>query len=403
MSTKFSRFNFRLNTKNIIDRHQRTVKSKKKLSIGNIILFCVTVLFSCIEHYNPPALDEIVDLLVVDGFIDASDNSAYVRLSKATALNENNAGIPETNATVAIEDDQGNSFILNENATGGYYTLLNKQFSFSDRYRVVIDTRNSKHYYSDFIELTHTPAIDSVNWKPGFQHRGVDIHVNTHDDTNSTHYYQWTFDETWEYIASYPTSFRIQDGVVLPLEENLYHCWSSESSTQILVGSTVQLSADVISEFRLLSIPVPSLRLSNRYSILVKQRALSKDAYDFYTQLKKSTESLGGLFDPMPSQVLGNLHSDNTNEPVLGYFSGGEISTKRIFIALGDLPPDLIDLPRYNCPIDSVAVEEVRVTANIILINSYGEREILGYTTAPDRNCMDCRDEGGSLARPDFW
>jgi hypothetical protein len=137
--------------------------------------------------------------------------------------------------------------------------------------------------------------------------------------------------------------------------------------------------------------------------MLVKQRALSKEAYDFYFQLKKSTESLGGLFDPMPAQVLGNLHSDNPAEPVLGYFSGGEISEKRIFIALSDLPRDLIQLPRYNCPVDSIPVGDIRNTANILLINSYGPREILGYTTAADRNCMDCRDEGGSIARPDFW
>jgi hypothetical protein len=281
--------------------------------------------------------------------------------------------------------------------------LSNVPFSFSRNYRVLIVTQNGKNYHSDFIELTRTPAIDSVNWKPGIQTRGVDIYVNAHDEANKTHYYQWTFDETWEYTSTYPTAFRIQDGVVLPLEENLYHCWSSEPSTEILVGSTIQLSADVIREFRLLSIPVPSLRLSYRYSMLVRQRALSKDAYEFYSQLKKSTESLGGLFDPMPAQVLGNLHSDKSDEPVLGYFSGGEITEKRIFIALSELPRDLIDLPRYNCPVDSVPVAEIRLTANIVLINSYGPREILGYTTAQDRNCMDCRDEGGSITRPGFW
>lgn len=391
-----------MNRKTHIDQQHRPETLNRKLFIGVIILCFITFLSRCVEPYNPPALDEVVDLLVVDGLINASDNTAFVRLSKATALDENSAGVPETNATVAIEDDQGNSFILNENVPGGY-SLVNEQFSFSKRYRVVIATLNSKHYYSDFIELTHTPPIDSINWKPGIQHHGIDIQVNTHDHSNMTHYYQWTFEETWEYTSNFPTAFRIQNGVVIPIEENLYHCWLSENSNEILVASTVQLSADVIREFRLLSIPVPSLRLSHRYSMLVKQRALSKDAYDFYTQLKKSTESLGGLFDPMPAQVLGNLHSDNANEPVLGYFSGGEITEKRIFIRFTDLPPDLLELPRYSCPVDSISLAEVKNTSNIILINSYGSPGILGYTTAHDRNCMDCRDEGGTILRPDFW
>ncbi len=375
---------------------------KKKLSIRIIILCFITTLFGCVEPYNPPAIDEVVDLLVVDGFINASNNSAYVSLSKATALDENSAGVPETNATVVIEDNEGNSFMLNENVPGSYI-LLDGPFSFSKRYRVVIVTQNGKSYYSDLVELTRTPAIDSVTWKHGIQHHGIEVLVNTHDDLNLTHYYQWTFEETWEYTSNYPTAFRIQNGVVIPIEENLYHCWLSEDSNEILIGSTVQLSADVIREFRLLSIPVPSLRLSHRYSILVKQRALTKDAYDFYTQLKKSTESLGGLFDPMPAQVLGNLHSDNANEPVLGYFSGGEIAEKRIFIRFTDLPPDLLELPRYSCPVDSIPLAEVKNTSNIILINSYGSPGIMGYTTAHDRNCMDCRDEGGTILRPDFW
>lgn len=392
-----------------ISKQQSTelIKVRRTNSLKGILLFLriipfLVIVFGCVEPYNPPAIREVVDLLVVDGFIDATNNSANVRLSKATPLAETGAGAPERFATVVIEDDEGNSFPLIE-MEPGEYVLSSGPFSFSRKYRVVIDGQNNKRYHSDFIELIRTPIIDSVTWKSGIQHHGVDIFVNTHDDTNNTHYYQWTFDETWEYTSNFPTAFRIQDGVVLPIEENLYHCWSSEASNEILVGSTVQLSADVIRDFRLLSIPVPSLRLSHRYSMLVKQRAISKETYDFYFQLKKSTESLGGLFDPMPAQVLGNLHSDNPDEPVLGYFSGGEITEKRIFIRLSDLPADLIELPGYNCPIDTVTLAEVPNTANIVLINSYGSPAILGYTTAPDRNCMDCRDEGGTLTRPDFW
>lgn len=369
---------------------------------GPILIAFLAILGSCIEPYNPPAIEEVVDLLVVDGFINASDNTAQVRLSKATALAEDGAGTVEQFATVAIEDDEGTSFPLVENEPGNY-TLSDAPFSFSRKYQVVIVTQNNKNYYSDFIELTRTPAIDSVTWKSGIQHHGVDIFVNTHDDTDQTQYYQWTFEETWEYTSSYPAAFRIQNGVVVPIEESLYHCWSTAPSTQILVGSTTQLSANLIREARLLSIPIPSLRLSHKYSMLVKQRALSKEAYEFYSQLKKSTESLGGLFDPMPAQVLGNMHSDNPDEPVLGYFSGGEITEKRIFIRIADLPRDLFELPRYSCFLDTVTVAEVANMSNIVLINSYGSPTILGYTTAAERNCMDCRDEGGVLTKPDFW
>jgi hypothetical protein len=36
----------------------------------------------------------------------------------------------------------------------------------------------------------------------------------------------------------------------------------------------------------------------------VQQRALTKEAYDFWLQLKKTTESLGSLFDPFLPKLL---------------------------------------------------------------------------------------------------
>jgi hypothetical protein len=375
---------------------------RARLLKRQIVCAVLITLCSCVEPYDPPAIKELVDLLVVDGFINASDSTANVRLSKATALAENSAGAPEANASVVIEDDLGNLVQLQENVFGNY-SLSRTSFPFSRKYRLIIQTQNKKQYYSDFINLTRTPAIDSINWKPSIQQRGINVYVNTHDDENQTLYYQWTFEETWEYNSNYPSVFRLQGGVVLEVKEIPYRCWMSEPSTEILVGSSSQLSADVIKEFRLLSLPIPSLKISNRYSILVKQMALTKDAYDFYLQLKKSTESLGGLFDPMPSQVLGNLHSSNPDEPVLGYFSGGEVSEKRTFIRFSELPPDLTEQPKFNCPIDTVTLAELGMTPDMLLINSYGSPAILGYLTSPNRNCMDCRDEGGTLVRPDFW
>jgi len=362
----------------------------------------LAVLFSCIEPYNPPAITELVDLLVVDGFINTSDSSATVRLTKASALSEEGGAIPEINASVFIEDEIGNSFDLTEKEEGNYF-ISKGLFASSRKYRVVIATRSNKNYFSDFIDLKTTPPIDSINWRPSFQDRGIDIFVNTHDDEDKTRYYQWTFDETWEYTAKYPSAFRVSNGVVLPLEESIYRCWISKPSTEIHIASNNQLTEDIIKDFRLVFIPIPSQKVMQKYSILVKQRALTKEAYDFYTQLKKSTESLGGLFDPMPSQVLGNIHAENPDEPVLGYFGGGEVREKRKFIQFSDLPIDLREYLLIGCPIDSIPLARISVQSDVVLINSYGSPGIIGYTTSPYKNCMDCRDDGGQLVRPDFW
>jgi hypothetical protein len=151
-------------------------------------------------------------------------------------------------------------------------------------------------------------------------------------------------------------------------------------------------------------IPVRSQKITVKYSIKVQQRALTLEAYEFWTQLKKSTESLGGLFDPLPSQVLGNLHSaDNSSEPVLGYFSGGQVDSKRIFIPARDIPRELRLPPIQLCPIDSIPIDQIRNYPDMLLIGSYGMPITEGYVTSSGRNCMDCRDDGGALTKPDFW
>jgi len=364
---------------------------------------CFIVATSCLEPYNPPAIKEVVDLLVVDGFLNASDSSVNVHLSKALAISEDGSPQPELHANVRVEEENGIVYPLAEAGEGNYF-LKKMDVDLSRRYRLYITTQNEKVYSSDFIDLPSSPAIDSITWKPGVQDEGIGIYVNTHDPLNKTHYYQWTFEETWEYTSGNFSSYKIQNGVVVPQDQNIYRCWTSRPSTEIHIGTSNQLNEDVIRDFQLMFIPIGSEKLFRKFSIEVQQRALTKDAYDFWLQLKKTTESLGGLFDPLPSQVLGNLRSSGgDSEPVLGYFSGGQAVKKRIFISIVDLPRELRRLVPLFCPMDSIDVNSIASFPDMNLIASYGMPFIQGYFTSYEKNCVDCRDNGGDIVRPDFW
>ena len=357
----------------------------------------------CLEPYNPPEITDNIDILVVDGFINSTDNIATVRLTKAVPLSSNSNDDIGVNAVVEVEDENGFAQTLNAEGNG-YYSLLDIQTTPGLKYRISILRNDSKRYYSQFINLTSSPQIDSISFKASTQSEGIDVFVNTHDDTGESKYFQWTFDETWEYTSRYGANYQIVNGSIVPQELPISRCWISKPSSEILVGSTTLLASNTIREFPLTFIPVRSQKVSVRYSILVQQRSLSKEAYEFWTQLKKSTESLGGLFDPMPSQVLGNLYSESdTSEPVLGYFSGGEVASKRIFIRLRDLPPEL-RLPLVPpCAVDSITMDAISRTPDTYLIGSYGTPFPIGYYRALGKNCMDCRDDGGSIIRPDFF
>ncbi|HMG90878.1 MAG TPA: DUF4249 domain-containing protein [Chryseolinea sp.] len=367
------------------------------------------VLISCVEPYEPDFKEETFDILVVDGYINTTENSATVRLSRAVPLDSELPPSQEVNATVNIEDEAGNTYLLNNSGLGVYFAD-HLGIDHSKKYRVHIYSRADEEFISDYVALTNSPPIDSVVWKPDGD--GISVYVNTHDPADQSHYYNWTFDETWEYNSSYFSGYKLVDRepVLRYPEDYIYTCWLSETSTRILLSSTDRLAENVVRDFPLTYLAAESSKLARRYSINVHQRTLTKDEYEFRLELEKTTESLGGLFDPMPSQVVGNVRSKNdTSSPVLGYFGGGSISTQRIFI-------DFVDMPQYvqtvyrprHCTDEDVTfvpIEEVPSIPNSILlidpvyVQGVG---IVGYTTAL-ANCVDCRTFGGTNKQPDFW
>lgn len=65
---------------------------------------------------------------------------------------------------------------------------------------------------------------------------------------------------------------------------------------------------------------------------------MTKDQYNYWANLKKTTEQPGTIFDPQSSQLNSNIHClSNPAEPVLGYLCASSTTKKRIFINRSDL------------------------------------------------------------------
>jgi hypothetical protein len=378
-----------------------------------VLLFCV--LCGCLEPYNPPVISQNIDILVVDGFINAADGSARVVLSHASALSNDSVGAPEINAVVTISDNAGGDYQLFE-YTPGTYTTQGIPIDNSHEYQVFITTVNSQTYYSDPITLTETPPIDSLSWKPKVD--GIDVYVNTHDPTGQSKYYRWDYIETWKYHAAHQAAFKVVDhqAVYREAHETFFYCWNTAPSTNVLIGSSTHLAQDVISNFPIIFIPFGSQKYSIKYSVMVQQRTMSENEFIFWKDIQRVTEGLGGLFDSQPYQVIGNLHqADNSLSPVLGYFAGGTIQEQRLFIDYYDLPDHLQKLPRHTCNLDTICIFK-SPAIDLGCINDLPNLSGDVYLTAPLFNgptiwgylmatpaCANCTYGGGTLDKPDFW
>lgn len=376
------------------------------------------VLIDCKKPYNPPAITSPGSYLVVEGVINAGSDSTIIKLSRTVNLSSGTTNNPETGAIVAVQSSTNASYPLVETSTGSY-AVAGLNLDITKTYRISIKTSNNQQYLSDLVPVKVTPPVDSVGFT--VQSNGIQLYVNSHDPNNNTHYYMWNYAETWQFHAKYSSSYITNGTAIVPrtLDQLVYSCFANDASSTILLGSSAKLSQDVIYQSPLTTVSSTSEKLETKYSILVNEYALTSDAFNFYTNLKKNTEQLGSIFDAQPSEIAGNIHNvSNPNEPVVGYISACTVQSKRIFIANAQLPTSWEATYPYDCQLDSiwfdvpksippyneVAAYLIPLGSGTIPVAAYylpGSPNPAGYLSA-DQECVDCTLRG-TKTPPSFW
>lgn len=387
--------------------------------ISNIIFLLSLVLFggACKEPYDPPAIAKAQSYLVVEGFINIGAET-NISLSRSTNLSDTSKIVPERRASVFIENEQNGSFMLSESSPGKY-TLSASGLTAGRKYRLRIKTTASSEYLSEFVEALQTPEIDSISYK--IQNKGVQFYANTHDAQNKIKYYRWEYEETWLYTSLHSSIIEYENAVLQfrPLNKSVFKCWKSNSSNNIILGSSTNLVSGQIVDNPVSFVAAGTGKVSFGYSILIRQIALTKEAYEYWQTLKKNTEQLGSIFDPQPSIASGNIKAvTNPAEPVIGYLNASSVTSKRQYFDNRNFP---MDSPSYIAPpsIDACEIQQIMIDpvatfpSRVIEIFSTGRYTpvspisqpgagIIGYTYSI-KECTDCREKGGTTEKPIFW
>ena len=373
------------------------------------------LLVACKKPYNPAITDSSTNGLIVEGVINNGPDSTFIKLSRAVKLTAGSTTNPETKAIVTVEDDQNTTYTLKEIATGNYAlppVILNA----ARQYRLRIKTTSGLEYLSDFEAVKNAPPIDSVGYK--ITSSGLSIYNNTHDATNNTRYYRWQYEETWKFHAVYFSSWASDGTKIVSRVPATYNCFGNDISSSIILGSTAKLSSDILVQQPIVDIPSNSEKVSIRYTILVKQYALTQKAYEFWQNMQRNTETLGNIFDQQPSAAAGNIHCiTNTDLPVVGYVSIGTVQTKRIFIDRLALPQGWLYVSPYECNIQSYyyydpnnrnlntvalfLIPKTSINQPIDSIKPMDSLKVIGFTSARPE-CEDCTIHG-TLKQPPFW
>jgi len=376
---------------------------------STITLFALaTALASCIYSFEPKGIDEVENLLVVEGDIIANGVTS-IKLSRSTTLTDISKPPVEAKALVTIESSTGAKYPATE-ASPGMYVAATHALDISAQYRLHILTNNGEEYASAFVPVCQAMFVDTIFYKAIDQKtRYVDIYASSASNSNNpTRYFRWICEEDWEYTASIWTSFSFdvvtRQFFYFTSGFNTYYCWNRQVSGKIFLDNTSTLSKNVIRNRRLLSIPGGDIRLSNLYSVRVKQTGLTEEAYTFWRNLLTNTEDLGTIFSPLPSEFKGNITCiSHPKTTVLGFVNASTQSySDRIFI------PKPFPLPTsYACEerINSRLENDFSTAYNYYIAGwrpSYidsGSGSVFWYRA----NCVDCRVNGGDKNKPLWW
>jgi|FLOH01.1.fsa_nt_gi hypothetical protein len=377
------------------------------MQIKNIIfILCLLFSFSsCIESFWPE-IDKYQNLLVVDGLLTNNDDPTIVRLSISSSINDGEL-IQASGAEMYITDETMLEIPLTE-TEAGTYQVMDESFKgeIGNSYQLHILLPNGKEYISDKCKLTIPSPIDSVfgviesasQQNSTHDLEGMQFYINNHSNMDDTCYYRWNLIQTYKFKSSFNIDFTWEGAFIpYPKPDSLRTCWHTNQINSLYTYSTQFLDKPIIKHFPLCYSSADTKELSIRYSLLVQQFTLPKQAFVFWDALRQQNIQ-SNLYSQQPIQIKGNIHSvNNIEEPVLGYFTVAGITEKRIYVNRPALKFYYeICTPNTEAMIGigfAPASPPIYLTQLLSGGLAMGNQDL----------CFDCRLDDGSLTPPDFW
>ncbi|MEO9967438.1 MAG: DUF4249 domain-containing protein [Reichenbachiella sp.] len=385
----------------------------------NYLYYLILIfLHGCVEPYDFE-VTETIEVLIVDGTLTDEQKTHQVKLSLSGALDAD-SNQPVTGASVWIIQGAGTQIDLLEVEGGVYETSPTYQGVVGQSYTLFVRLKDGSEYSSTTERMPVPVPIDSVYGRymvtPSTEDdqilAGIQIFVDSHDETSDFSSFRFEYEEDYEIRVPYPSVFD-WDPITetsFPRAIDVSTCYGHQESIELAIATTSGQSENRLSEFPVRLVGVDEAQLNSRYSIIIKQHAISSSTYQYYKNLKENNESSGSFFDKQKGTIPGNItKTSESGTAVLGYFEVSGVSTKTTFFSPDDYEDDgfiAISPFRFVCAYRDAA-DSIR--ADALNNGTMSGRNIFNFTfPIPDtailvtERCSDCRFHG-DIEKPDYW
>ena len=242
--------------------------------------------------------------------------------------------------------------------------------------------------------------------------RGVQFFVNASGTGTENIRMRYNWIETYEirssFISRYVFDFEINEPVLRAPDDIIHICYRTVENTELILANSSGQSENRVQEIPIKFVNQNAQQLSNLYSLMVQQYALSPDAYEYYQNLEETNEGSGSLSDRQVGTFPGNVSSeDNPEKLILGYFEVSRFYEERVFFTNEEFVADGYSQAPY--PGCTVLDKDTLTTPELVeQYTGFGRRfGILDQITdfsweISSRRCADCK-EFGTYEKPLFW
>jgi hypothetical protein len=380
----------------------------------------------CIERYYPEEDDLRTGTLVINAHLTNRAGEQVIEISRSAGLTYSYFD-PVSGSLVEVIREDGEFREFLEFSPGYYKAELEDTFlQTGASFMLHVSTPDGNEYESHFDMLRPVPAIDSIYYEietNSFASEsdtisGIRFYLDFTYDDEGYEYIRWDLTETYEYHNSIDLDyfFLDLDHWVKPVPDSLIYtfCYITNELFQIHSMSLGNLDFGqyIKKPFSFVPNDEQAQKLHHKYSLLVKQYSLGKEAFYYWNNLKKNSQEMGSLFDSQPALLKSNIRNVNDeNEYVLGFFSMAGMVEKRAFA----IEPEGLDLSPYlyHCyPRELPPDPDEPVMWRVGYRYPYDLAPL--YFTRPrestlplrqmNKACVDCREYKNSTdIPPDFW
>lgn len=378
------------------------------LRFSSFIAVLLYGVLACRDPFEPEITTQDLRILAVEGFIETNGTESRIKLSRTAPIMTSEAHVRETGATIRLFGEKSGPWPFTEQEPGEY--VLTSTLDNNQTYRLEINLADGKIYRSDPLKPIISPEIENLGFER--DQNGLEIFVSAKGSAEAQ-YFLWSYEEHWIFRPAVRTVFKYDSTRREILQRNdserIDLCWNSNLFPKIILQNAARFENNTILQRELVRIRPNDERLMQRYSILVTQRAINQEAYDFWEILRRNSDDIGGIFSPLPSFIQGNIRPITEGaEKVIGFISMGQSASKRIYIDNTEVSPWPVTIEEYRlCRMetDTILVADYhstfksgfRLPASPIL----EETTTIGFYPV-NRECADCTLRGTNV-KPSFW